>query len=265
MDNLDSYFENLQFAVNILTSIDWRSPKTIQADLSSVADALFSLDFKSLLSELSDRDGHGLFEKYSQQNHLKCNRDRVVSFLDYGENEINSVINMILEKSPIHKKNEEIGNRLGNVCAFEILKVLADEFGSLEDGFTDTECIRCLYLEKRDELFIACGLTPNPETTPEQEQTVSKLPPELDTPKAHIIWSKAKHNGWINDDYSFNGTKYQMAYAAECMAGELKLKPKWRPFEILWKYKYFSQTRRESKERFGKVDRQKEIETTFSL
>lgn len=108
-------------------------------------------------------------------------------------------------------------------------------------------------------------LNPHPDTCTEQEQTIVKLPPELNTPKAHLIWSKAKHNGWINEDYSFNGTKYQMAYAAECMANELKLKPKWKPFEILWGYKYFPQTRRESKERFGKVERDKEIEASFSL
>lgn len=108
-------------------------------------------------------------------------------------------------------------------------------------------------------------LNPQSDTTNEQEQTIVKLPPELNTPKAHLIWSKAKHNGWINEDYSFNGTKYQMAYAAECMANALKLKPKWKPFEILWDYKYFPQTRRESKERFGKVERDKEIEASFSL
>lgn len=108
-------------------------------------------------------------------------------------------------------------------------------------------------------------LSPQPDNSTEQKQKTSKLPPELDTPTAHIIWSKAKHNGWINEDYSFNGTKYQMAYAAECMADELKLKYKWKPFEILWNRKHLAQTRRESKERFGKVERDKEIEASFSL
>lgn len=265
MDIINSYFDILQYTVNILTSIDWRSPKTIHADLSSVADALYSLDFKSLLSELSKRDGHGLFEKYSQQNHHKCNRDRVVSFLDWGENEINSVINMILEKSPIHRKYAEVSERLGNVCAYEVLQVFAEECDNIEDGFTDTEFIRGLYLDKRDELFIACGLAPHPVTSTEQEQMVSKLPPELDTPKAHIIWSKAKHNGWVNEDYSFNGTTYQRALAAECMANALKLKYKWKPFEVLWNCKHLAQTRHESKERFGKVEQDKEIEASFSL
>lgn len=93
----------------------------------------------------------------------------------------------------------------------------------------------------------------------------SQLPDELSTPEAMKIWDKARKADWINDDYTFKGTKYQMAYAAEIMGGALGLKPKWKPFEILWGYKYFSQTRRESKERFGKVEKQKEIEEAFSL
>lgn len=108
-------------------------------------------------------------------------------------------------------------------------------------------------------------LNPQPDNFNEQEKTVVKLPPELDTQQAHLIWSKAKHNGWINDDYSFNGTKYQMAYAAEIMAEALKLKKvKWKPFEMLWKKKNLRQTRNESIDRFGKVDREKEIEKSFS-
>lgn len=93
----------------------------------------------------------------------------------------------------------------------------------------------------------------------------SQLPIELATPQAMMIWEKAKKAGWINEDYSFNGTKYQMAYAAEIMGDALMLKPKWKPFELLWGYKYFSQTRNESKNRIGKVDREKDIEVSFSL
>lgn len=105
----------------------------------------------------------------------------------------------------------------------------------------------------------------------QERQTLStnadklQMPIELTTPQAMKIWYKAKKAGWINDDYSFNGTKYQMAYAAEIMGDSLMLKPKWRPFELLWGYKYFSQTRNESKNRIGKVDRDKDIESAFSL
>lgn len=92
-----------------------------------------------------------------------------------------------------------------------------------------------------------------------------QLPDELVTPNAMQIWDKAKRAGWINDDYTFKGTKYQMAYAAEIMGQTLGLKYKWKPFISLWKHKTFAQTRRESKERFGYVDRAKEIEDAFSL
>lgn len=91
------------------------------------------------------------------------------------------------------------------------------------------------------------------------------LPDELSTPDAMKIWDKARKAGWINDDYTFNGTKYQMAYAAEIMGEALILKHKWKSFMSLWKYKYFAQARRECKEKIGKVERDKEIEEAFSL
>lgn len=95
--------------------------------------------------------------------------------------------------------------------------------------------------------------------------TTKILPDELSTPDAMKIWNKAKKAGWINEDYTFNGTKYQMAYAAEIMGNALKLKFKWKPFQSLWKCNKLAQTRYESKERIGKVKGQKEIEEVFSL
>lgn len=111
----------------------------------------------------------------------------------------------------------------------------------------------------------------NQRTMEDDQQESSKdadepqMPVELATPQAMDIWDNAKKAGWINEDYSFNGTKYQMAYAAEIMGEALNLKHKWKPFELLWNYKYFSQTRNESKNRIGKVDRAKDIELAFSL
>lgn len=90
------------------------------------------------------------------------------------------------------------------------------------------------------------------------------LPEELNTELAHIYWTKAKTLGFVNDDYTFNGTRYQQAYFAELFAEKLGLEDKWKPFKVLWNYNYFSQVRRESLERFGKVDRQKEIEAIFN-
>lgn len=108
-------------------------------------------------------------------------------------------------------------------------------------------------------------LNPQPDTPTEQEQTVSKLPPELDTPQAHIIWSKAKHNGWIDDNYQFIGTRQQMCFAADTMGKSLKLKYRWKPFEQLWNYKFFAQTRQKGELGYEPIDRINELKTIFSL
>lgn len=89
------------------------------------------------------------------------------------------------------------------------------------------------------------------------------IPVELDTPEARELFDKAIQAGFMNSVYSFNGTRYQMAYFAEKASEHLKLKSKWKPFTQLWNYKYFAQSRRESKERFGYVDKQDEIDKIF--
>lgn len=104
------------------------------------------------------------------------------------------------------------------------------------------------------------------ETEVESEKKSSMiLPLELLTPKAMMIWDKAKKAGWINEDYSFNGTKYQKAYAAKIMGKALGIKHYWKLFESLWRCKYLAQTDYENRERIGKVERAKEIEEVFSL
>ena len=89
------------------------------------------------------------------------------------------------------------------------------------------------------------------------------LPDQLNTNEAMKYWERAKQAGFVNKDYSFNGTNYQMAYFAERFGEKLKLKNKWKPFIELWHFKYFPQTRRESTERFGYVERQQEIDQIF--
>lgn len=105
----------------------------------------------------------------------------------------------------------------------------------------------------------------NPQSDTSTEQTVSKLPPELNTPQAHLIWSKAKHNGWINEDYQFNGTRQQMCYAADIMGESLKLKNKWKPFIELWGYKAMAQTRWRGKEGYEPIPKEKVLEKIFSI
>ena len=90
-----------------------------------------------------------------------------------------------------------------------------------------------------------------------------EVPQCLQTEKAKIIFKKAIEAGFMNEDYSFNGTKYQMAYFVEKAYYKLKLRYKWKYFEELWNIKYLSQTKRETNERFGHVPGQNEIDALF--
>lgn len=107
-------------------------------------------------------------------------------------------------------------------------------------------------------------LNPQPDTSTEQEQTNNILPPELATPQAMIIWSKAKHNGWIDEDYNFIGNKQQMCYAADIMGESLKLKHKWKPFIELWKYKSMAQTRWRGMKGYEPIPKMNELKKIFS-
>lgn len=90
-----------------------------------------------------------------------------------------------------------------------------------------------------------------------------EVPQCLQTEEAKIIFKKAIEAGFMNEDYSFNGTKYQMAYFVEKAYYKLKLRYKWKYFEELWSVKNLSQTRHESIERFGHVPKQDEIDSIF--
>ena len=112
------------------------------------------------------------------------------------------------------------------------------------------------------------GIEPKPlsiNSTKEKETTFDEiqLPEELNTDEAKELFNKAIKAGFMDNNYKFIGTWYQAAYFAEIAAEKLRLKYKWKYFQILWGYDKLSQTRRESKERFGKVDKQNDIEKIF--
>lgn len=98
----------------------------------------------------------------------------------------------------------------------------------------------------------------------ELKEKVFAVPDELNTDEAKALFDKAIKAGFMNNNYKFVGTRYQAAYFAELAAEKLNLKYKWKYFQILWGYDKLAQTRRESKERFGKVDKQDEIEKIFN-
>ena len=90
-----------------------------------------------------------------------------------------------------------------------------------------------------------------------------EVPQCLQTEEAKIIFKKAIEAGFMNEDYSFNGTKYQMAYFADKAYIKLKLEYRWKHFQELWSVKNLSQTRHESIERFGHLPKQDEIDSIF--
>lgn len=91
------------------------------------------------------------------------------------------------------------------------------------------------------------------------------LPEVLNTQQAKEYFSKAIKAGFMDDRFQWvkGTTKYQIALFAEICSEKLKIKHKWKTFETLWNVAHLAQTRRESKERFGKVDREKEIIKIF--
>lgn len=116
-----------------------------------------------------------------------------------------------------------------------------------------------LIINARSEVEELLGLP----TEPAQAAAVPVLPAELATEAAMVYWRNAQAKGWVNADYSFNGTRPQMAYFAEIMAGNLGLKYKWKPFIKLWEYRYLAQDRERSRDLIGKVEEEKEIERIF--
>lgn len=116
-----------------------------------------------------------------------------------------------------------------------------------------------LIINARSEVEELLGLP----TEPAQAAAVPVLPAELATEAAMVYWRNAQAKGWVNADYSFNGTRPQMAYFAEIMAGKLGLKYKWKPFIKLWEYRYLAQDRERSRDLIGKVEEEKEIERIF--
>lgn len=117
----------------------------------------------------------------------------------------------------------------------------------------------------KDEYEKRVGHRPilEPDDIPGQGEIDIQLPDALNTDEAKRVFQKAIEAGYMKEDYSFVGTRYQQAYFAEKMADYLNLKYKWKPFSMLWGYDKFSQVRRESKERFGLVPEQDKIDSLF--
>lgn len=93
------------------------------------------------------------------------------------------------------------------------------------------------------------------------------LPKELDTDEARRWLSKTIEKGFMVDGYQWaqETTRYQIAYWVEvaCDKDKLGIKNKWKWAQDIWGLKGLAQTRKESIDRFGKVEREKDIDDCF--
>lgn len=76
-----------------------------------------------------------------------------------------------------------------------------------------------------------------------QGSTERKLPEELDTPEAHIVWERAKAAGYVDENLQpvVKLSQYKISILASEIGVALGLKPRWKPFTDFWGIKKLAQ------------------------
>lgn len=100
-----------------------------------------------------------------------------------------------------------------------------------------------------------------PEKNPVNEK--HSIPEELTTEKATALFKRTIEAGFMKEDFSFIGTRTQMAYWVIRAAEHLGIKYKWKVFETFFRVKYLSQANNRTKETRGMVTDQNKIDTIF--
>lgn len=161
----------------------------------------------------------------------------------------------IVEAYAVATKDENIISKIGMLPRFSLHRINLKDNISQKTRYSIATCIRSL-------CNVAQMGNQDSDNIAHEEKTIPK---EFDTEEAKAIFKRAIDAGFMNEDYKFIGTWYQAAYFAERAAESLKLKYKWKAFQSLWGYDKLAQVKRENKERFGKVNKQKEIDKIFDL
>lgn len=141
-----------------------------------------------------------------------------------------------------------LGDAVGN-------KYVDNEVTNVESGGVGVQVINCenyygpteratgnKKVKQKDELFSG---------QPCQGSTEHKLPEELDTPKAHIVWERAKSAGYVDENLQpvADLTQKEVAIVASVISDALDLKPKWMALSDFWGVTYLS---KKYSEAFGK-------------
>lgn len=69
-----------------------------------------------------------------------------------------------------------------------------------------------------------------------QGSTERKLPEELDTPEAHVLWERVKAAGYVDENLQpvAKLSQYKISILASEISKALDLDPRWKPFTDFW-------------------------------
>lgn len=125
-----------------------------------------------------------------------------------------------------------LGDAVGN-------KYVDNEVTNVEPGGVGVQVINC------DKYYGPTGRATG------NKKGKCELPEELDTPKAHELWERAKAVGYVDENLQpvANLTQKEVAIVAFVISDALDLKPKWMALADFWGVTYLS---KKYSEAFGK-------------
>lgn len=188
-------------------------------------------------------------------------------------------IDELLDKDIISGKYFDKDSRFKNISSWfydlhnrikEAVLISLDNNSESSTDINDNDFLRYIYKkDAQDIIDLKSSLIRhleelNTSITPKhKDEKPTTIPDELNTPKAKELFNKTIQAGFMDTSFNFIGTTYQKAYFAERASEYLGLKHKWKPFKALWGFKYFAQTRNETINIYGSVEKQKDIDKIF--
>lgn len=99
-----------------------------------------------------------------------------------------------------------------------------------------------------------------------QGSTERKLPEELDTHEAHVLWERAKAAGYVDENLQpvVKLSQYKISILASEIGVALGLKPRWQPFTNFWGIKNLAKKYDASVNFNYKDDFEKEVHKALS-
>ena len=109
------------------------------------------------------------------------------------------------------------------------------------DGDKDSSRISFNYIAPGAQYVNSIGtqiLSSDKHQEAPQDNSIKEIPPDLPdtlaTSRALELWQKAMDAGWVDDKFQPDVSRTKAALLADRMATILKLKKKWKTFELFW-------------------------------